>query len=91
MSTDEKLIQQIKQGESKAFGQLFSKYKNRIYSICLNIVKNPHDAEEVVQDTFIHAYLKIDQLKEPDRSNSAFPYQLQRPDFIVFGKKLRLM
>jgi len=67
MATDEQLIHQIKQGENEAFRQLFHKYQKQIYFICLNIVKNPHDTEEVVQDTFVHAYLKIDQLKKPDK------------------------
>jgi len=67
MATDEQLIHQIKQGENEAFGQLFRKYQKQIYFICLNIVKNPHDTEEIVQDTFVHAYLKIDQLKKPDK------------------------
>ncbi len=67
MATDEQLIQQIQQGESEAFGQLFSKYQKQIHSIVFRIVKNPHDAEEVVQDTFVRAYLKLDQLKKPDK------------------------
>ena len=67
MATDEQLIHQIKQGENEAFRQLFHKYQKQIYFICLNIVKNPHDTEEVVQDTFVHAYLKIEQLKKPDK------------------------
>lgn len=49
------------------FGELFRKYYPQIYSICLSILKDSHDAEEVTSDTFIHAYLKIEQLKEPDK------------------------
>lgn len=32
---------------------LIEKYKNNIYAIAFNICKNPQDAEDVVQDTFI--------------------------------------
>jgi RNA polymerase sigma-70 factor (ECF subfamily) len=67
MATDEQLIQQIQQGKSEAFGQLFRKYYGQIYSICLSILKNPHDAEEAASDTFISAYLKMDQLSKPDK------------------------
>ncbi len=67
MTTDEQLIKQIREGESEEFGQLFRKYYGKIYSICLSILKNPHDAEEVASDTFISAYLKIDQLSKPDK------------------------
>ena len=33
MTTDEQLIEQIKRGEREAYGQLFSKYYERIYFI----------------------------------------------------------
>ena len=33
---------------------LIEKYKNNIYAVAFNICKNKHDAEDVVQDTFIH-------------------------------------
>jgi len=46
---------------------MFRKYYGQIYSICLSILKNPHDAEEVASDAFLHAYLKIDQLSNPDK------------------------
>ena len=32
---------------------LIEKYKNNIYAVAFNICKNKHDAEDVVQDTFI--------------------------------------
>lgn len=32
---------------------LIEKYRNNIYAVAFNICKNPHDAEDVVQDTFI--------------------------------------
>ena len=65
MATDEQLIQQIQHGKSEAYGQLFSRYYQQIYSVCFSILKNSHDAEEVANDTFVHAYLKINQLKNP--------------------------
>ena len=67
MATDEQLIRQIQQGENEAFSQLFCKYQKHIYSVCLFILNNPQDAEEVASDTFVHAYLKLDQLKNPEK------------------------
>jgi RNA polymerase sigma-70 factor (ECF subfamily) len=61
------LIQQILQGDNEAFGQLFRKYNQQIYSICFSILNNSHDAEEATSETFIHAYLKLDQLERTDR------------------------
>ena len=67
MEADEQLIQQIQEGKNDAFGQLFRKYKKRIYSICLSIIKDPHDAEDVLQEIFIRAYLGLDQLKDKNK------------------------
>lgn len=39
---------------------LIEKYKNNIYAIAFNICKNVHDAEDVVQDTFIQ-YMSVNK------------------------------
>ncbi len=67
MATDVELIEQIQKGKREAYGQLFRKYYQQIYSICFSILKNQHDAEEVTNDTFFHAYMKLDQLRQPNK------------------------
>lgn len=67
MATDKQLIQEILLGKNETFGKLFRKYQRQVYSVCQGIVKNSHDAEELVQEVFVHAYLKLDQLDEPDK------------------------
>ena len=36
--------------------ELVEKYKNNLYAVAFNICKNPHDAEDVVQDTFVQYF-----------------------------------
>ncbi|MBM3243049.1 RNA polymerase sigma factor [Candidatus Poribacteria bacterium] len=67
MATDEQLIEQIRYGNSEVYSQLFRKYYQQIYSICFAILRNTYDAEEVTQETFVQAYLKLNQLKKPDK------------------------
>ncbi|MBM3242895.1 sigma-70 family RNA polymerase sigma factor [Candidatus Poribacteria bacterium] len=67
MSMDAFLVQQTLDGDDKAFGQLIQEYQASVYKICLAIVKNPQDAEELVQDVFVCAYQKLVQLKEPEK------------------------
>ena len=38
-----------------------------VYAIVIGIVDNPHDAEEVVQDTFLNAYRGLAQYEERDQ------------------------
>jgi len=65
MATDKQLIEQINRGRSKAYEQLFRRYYQQINSVCFSILKNRQDAEEAASDTFVLAYLKLDQLKKP--------------------------
>src|SRR5580692_862556 len=46
-------------GSSAAFEELHSIYSGRLYQTILSITKNPHDAEEALQETFFKAYRAI--------------------------------
>jgi RNA polymerase sigma-70 factor, ECF subfamily len=70
MTPDSSLIQQVQQGNTDAFEQLMRKHQEQIFRISQSIVKNPQDAEDIVQDTFLQAYLKLNQLKQPDGFSS---------------------
>ena len=71
MAIDAELVEQIRSGNREAYGELFRKYYAQIYSLCLSILNNPQDAEDVAQEMFIYAYLKLDVLQKPD---SFFPW-----------------
>lgn len=49
---------------------LFDTYKNKVYRIAYYILKNEQDAKDVVQDTFITVYDRINQLKNLDKIES---------------------
>lgn len=53
--SDEELLKRVGIGDEEAFRQLYQNTDRTIYSFILSIVKNPCDAEEVLQET----YLKI--------------------------------
>jgi RNA polymerase sigma-70 factor, ECF subfamily len=67
MATDRELIEKVKHGEQEAYSQLFQKYYSQIYAICLAILKNPQDSEELTQEIFILAYQKLNQLRKPEK------------------------
>jgi RNA polymerase sigma-70 factor (ECF subfamily) len=46
-------------GSPAAFAELHSIYSGRLYKTILSITRNPHDAEEALQETFLRAYLAI--------------------------------
>lgn len=53
--SDEQLMKRVGKGDEQAFKQLYQNTDKTIYSFILSIIKNPQDAEEVMQET----YLKI--------------------------------
>jgi len=46
-------------------GALFETYHDRIYRYVLHLVKNPAEAEDLTQDTFLRAYRRGDSLRDP--------------------------
>lgn len=46
-------------GSPAAFAELHSTYSRRLFQSILSITRNPHDAEEALQETFLRAYLAI--------------------------------
>ena len=45
---------------------MFKSYSRGMYNICLRMIGNKQDAEDVLQDAFVNAYLKIHQLRSLD-------------------------
>ena len=56
MANDKVLISRAQSGDEGAFADLMRGYYAFVYAIVIEIVNNPHDAEEIVQDTFLNAY-----------------------------------
>jgi RNA polymerase sigma-70 factor (ECF subfamily) len=66
--TDEQLVRKSQNDDERAFGELVSRYESKVYSLALKMLRNPEDAEDVLQDTFLRAYRGIKSFK----GNSTF-------------------
>ena len=55
-----KLVSEAKKGDRVAFTQLVEFFSERVYNLGLRILKNPDDAADVLQETFLAVYEKID-------------------------------
>lgn len=62
MTKDEilEIVQGAKNGDEAAFTQLVNLYSDRIYNLALRIVRRTDEAADVLQETFIKVYEKID-------------------------------
>ena len=70
MANDNTLIYRAQTGDEGAFTELMREYYPLVYTIVIRIVDNPHDAEEVVQDTFLNAYRGLAQLENAAKFKS---------------------
>ncbi len=57
--SDARLLAAAKSGHSVAFGELFNRYKRRIFHLTQRIVRNHEDAEDVVQEAFQQAFVHL--------------------------------
>jgi RNA polymerase sigma-70 factor (ECF subfamily) len=72
-------------GDHEAFAQLYALHKRRIYSLCLRMVGNVAEAEDLTQEAFLQLHRKIATF----RGDSAFSTWLHRLAINVVLMQLR--
>lgn len=64
------IVQRLKNKEEEALVEIMNLYGNSLLRMAVLLVKDRYVAEEVVQDVFVIAYKKIDQLNESRKLKS---------------------
>jgi RNA polymerase sigma-70 factor (ECF subfamily) len=72
--SDFELAQSAAKGDMFAFEEIYQRHHRRVYSICLRMLQNASEAEDLTQDVFIQLYRKIGSF----RGDSAFTTWLHR-------------
>ena len=62
---DVALIQRILAGDEAAFESLIRKYKQQVHAQALRQIDDFQIAEDIVQETFVQVYQKLDTLEDP--------------------------
>ena len=65
--SDEELVRASIAGELSAFEELIRRYQNGIYQHVLSYVRNPEEAQDLVQETFLTAFQGLSTLRKPER------------------------
>lgn len=60
---DQELIAACLQGQPSAYGELVRRYQDRLYNTVYRMVQNAEDAQDVVQEAFLHAYQALEGFK----------------------------
>ena len=72
--SDYELTQLSSKGDMIAFEEVYNRHHRRVYAICLRMLKNTNEAEDLTQDVFIQLHRKIGSF----RGDSAFTTWLHR-------------
>ena len=73
--SEKDFIAKLKQGDEFAFRVLVENYQDKVYSVVLNILHNPSEAEDAAQETFIQVYESITGFRE-ESSLSTWIYKI---------------
>ncbi len=60
---DHSLVKACRAGQTEAFGALVQRYQDRLYPTILRLVGSAEDAKDVLQDTFLRAFEKLEQFQ----------------------------
>lgn len=72
--TDAQILEKAQAGDHYAFAQLYALHKRRVYSLCLRMLGNVAEAEDLTQESFLQLHRKIATF----RGDSAFSTWLHR-------------
>jgi RNA polymerase sigma-70 factor, ECF subfamily len=60
-------IRQAKDGAAAAFEYLYKLHCGRVYSVCMRMIKNSAEAEDLTQQAFLHLFRKIGTFRGESR------------------------
>lgn len=86
--SDQQLIKNFASGDRTAADDLYSKYKEKIFSIAYKYSKNVDAAEEIVQDTFLKAFQVLNELKEKNNFG-AWISKIAKNKSIDYSRKVK--
>lgn len=72
-------------GDPEAFEVLYNMHKHRVYSLCLRMVHNPEEAEDLTQEAFMQLFRKIGTF----RGDSAFSTWMHRLTVNIILMRIR--
>jgi RNA polymerase sigma-70 factor (ECF subfamily) len=87
-ASDDELVLHAQSGAPRAFDQLVARHRRAVYQLALRVTSNPHDAEEIVQDTLLVLHRRLASFRGESKfstwlysvtRNAALMHVRQRP------------
>ena len=67
MKTIKELVLSAKNGNKKAFDKLYKLTSNDVWFTCVSLLKDEENAKDIMQETYITAFLKLNTLKDEEK------------------------
>lgn len=66
-SLDETVVRACRQGDKTAYAVLVKRHYRHVFALCLGVLGNVHDAEDVAQEAMLKGFLKIKKLDKTEQ------------------------
>ncbi len=73
LTTEASILERVLGGQTAAYGEIFSRHRERAFALAVQYLRNREDAKDIVQESFIKAY---QNLRRFDLSRSFGPWLL---------------
>lgn len=87
LESEAALVNRAQKGDQEAYRILVEKYQQRVFSLVFSIVKSKEDAEDIVQEAFVKAYLSLKNFRQ-DSSFYTWIYRVAYNMTIDFKRKV---
>lgn len=64
------LVEKVKKGDNKSFEKLYKLTEREVWFTCISFLKNETTAQDIMQETYITAFLKIQSLEKSSQIRS---------------------
>src|SRR6202521_3339847 len=65
--SESEAVRLAQEGDSEGFERLYLLHSRRVYGLCLHMVKNPDEAEDLTQSAFLQTFRKIQTFRADAR------------------------
>jgi RNA polymerase sigma-70 factor (ECF subfamily) len=65
--SDDILVEASRRGDKHAYSMLVKRHYRYVFAVCLGMLANVHDAEDIAQDAMLKGFLKIRRLHRSER------------------------
>ena len=63
LMTEVEILQRVAAGQNSAYGEIFSRHRQRAFALAYQYLRNQEDAKDIVQDAFVKAFQNLSKFK----------------------------